>query len=52
MLIDSDGAEVSVMTRLEGIEDRYGEHSDQYLTACDVCYNIGLTSVNLAGNIT
>ncbi len=52
MLVDSDGKEVDVMTRLDGIKDRYGEHSDQYLTACDICYLIGLTSVNLASNIT
>lgn len=52
MLVDFDGKEVSVMTRLEGIKERYGEHSDQYLTACDVCYRIGLTAVNIAGNIT
>ncbi len=52
MLIDSDGMEVNVMTRLDGIKNRYGEHSDQYLTACDICYQIGLTAVNIAGNIT
>ncbi len=49
MLIDSNGKEVSVSVRLDGIKERYGEHSDQYLTACDICYRIGLTAVNLAG---
>ncbi len=52
MLIDSDGAEVDVMTRLDGIKDRYGEHSDQYLTACDICYSIGLIAINLASLTT
>ncbi len=48
MLIDSGGREVSVSERLNGIMERYGEHSDQYLTACDICYRIGLTAVNFA----
>ena len=52
MLVDYDGKEVDVMTRLQHIKDRYGEHSDQYLTACDICYLIGLTAVNLASLIT
>lgn len=52
MQVDADGTEVDVMTRLNGIKSRYGEHSDQYLTACDICYRIGLTAVNLAANIT
>jgi len=52
MLIDSDGKEVDVMTRLDGIKNRYREHSDQYLTACDICYQIGLTAINIAGNTT
>ena len=50
--IDFDGKEVDVMTRLENIKDRYGEHSDEYLTACDICFLIGLTPINIAGNIT
>ena len=52
MLIDSKGKEVTVSQRLEDIRNRYGEHSDQYLTACDICYRIGLTGVNNASNIT
>lgn len=52
MLIDSKGNEVTVSQRLDDIKERYGEHSDQYLTACDICYRIGLTAVNLAPNIT
>ena len=51
MLVDSNGKEVDVMTWLNGIKERYGEHSNQYLTACDVCYRIGLTATNVAGNI-
>ncbi len=51
MLIDSKGNEVDVMERLSDIRERYGEHSEQYITACDVCYQIGLTAVNLAANI-
>ena len=42
MLIDSKGNEVTVYQRLDDIKDRYGEHSDQYITACDICYRIGL----------
>ena len=50
MLVDSSGNEVDVINRLIDIKERYGEYSDEYLTSCDVCYRIGLTSVNLAGN--
>ncbi len=52
MLIDSKGNEVTVSQRLKDIKNRYGEHSDQYLTACDICYRIGLTAVNFAANIS
>ncbi len=52
MLIDSDGREVCVTDRLNGIKDCYGEHSDQYLTACDICYRIGLTAINFAALLT
>ena len=51
MQIDSQGNEVNVSQRLEDIRNRYGEHSNQYLTACDICYRIGLTPINLATNI-
>lgn len=49
MQVDSKGNEVDVIDRLRDIRDRYGDWSDQYLTACDICYRIGLTAVNLAG---
>lgn len=52
MQVDSQGNETSVSQRLDDIRNRYGEHSDQYLTACDICYQIGLTAVNFAANIT
>ena len=52
MLIDSKGNEVTVSQRLDDIKERYGEHSNQYLTACDICYRIGLTAINIAANIT
>ena len=52
MQVDSQGNEVSVSQRLDNIKNRYGEHSDQYLTACDICYRIGLTAENLSANIT
>ena len=52
MQVDSQGKEVSVSQRLDDIKNRYGEHSDQYLTACDICYRIELTAVNFAANIT
>ena len=48
MLVDSMGNEVTASQRLNDIRDRYGEYSDQYLTACDICYRIGLTALNLA----
>ena len=50
--IDHNGNEVDVIERLEGIKTRYGEYSNQYLTAYDICYQIGLTAINVAGNIT
>ncbi len=52
MQVDGNGKEVTVSQRLEDIKNRYGEHSDQYLTACDICYRIGLTAINFAANIT
>ena len=51
MQVDDQGNEVDVSHRLENIKNRYGEHSDQYLTACDISYRIGLTATNLAANI-
>lgn len=52
MLIDSKGNEVTASQRLDDIKNRYGEYSDQYLTACDICYQIGLTAINFADNIS
>ncbi len=52
MQVDHEGKECTCIERLEGIKKRYGEHSDEYLTACDICYRIGLTAVNIAGNTT
>ena len=52
MQVDNQGNKVSVSQRLDDIKNRYGEHSNQYLTACDICYLIGLTAVNFAANIT
>lgn len=52
MQVDFDGKEVDVITRLNNIRERYGEHSNEYLTACDICFLIGLTPVNFGGNIT
>ena len=52
MQVDFNRKQVSVSERLNDIKERYGEHSDQYLTACNICYSIGLTAVNLAENIT
>ena len=46
MSIDNKGNDVGVIKRLEGIKKRYGEHSDVYLTACDVCVKIGLIDAN------
>lgn len=51
MQVDDQGNEVDVSQRLEDIKNRYGEHSNQYLTACDISYRIGLTATNLAANI-
>ena len=51
MLVDPEGKAVSVTQRLNDIKERYGERSNQYLTACDICYQIGLTAVNLSSNI-
>ena len=52
LTVDSEGNYVDVNVRLQDIKHRYGEHSNQYLTACDVAYMVGLTNYNLAGNIT
>ena len=49
MTTDSKGNKVDVTKRLEDIKNRYGEYSNQYLTACDIAYTIGLTPINLAG---
>ncbi len=42
MLIDSDGKEVSAQERLIGIKVRYGEESEQYVTAKKIAEIIGL----------
>lgn len=47
MQVDFDGKEVDVITRLHNIRECYGEHSNQYFTACEICFLIGLTPVNL-----
>ena len=46
MTIDSKGNKVDVMQRLEDIKLRYGEYSNQYLTACDVAVQVGLVDRN------
>ena len=52
MLISSEGKEISVLERLDGIRNRYWEYSDQYMTAYDICFKIGLTAENMAGKVT
>ena len=47
MTVDSKGKDVDVLERLKDIKSRYGEWSNQYLTSCDICYQIGLTAENL-----
>lgn len=46
MTVDSKGNIVDVMQRLEDIKNRYGEYSNQYLTACDLAIQIGLIEKN------
>lgn len=46
--VNYKGQTVDVTKRLQDIANRYGEYSDEYLTACDVAYRCGLTAVNLA----
>lgn len=50
MQINPNGEEISVSERLEDIKERYGEYSDDYLTACDVAYSAKLTAINLGAN--
>lgn len=45
MTINSKGNKVTVYERLEDIKSRYGEHSDQYLTAYDIASQVGLIPV-------
>ncbi len=42
MQVDSFGNEVTVQERLENIKERYGEHSPQYRTSLEICYETGL----------
>lgn len=46
LTIDSKGNKVDVMQRLEDIKYRYGEYSNQYLTACDIAVQVGLIDRN------
>ena len=39
---------MDVVQRLNDIKSRYGEHSNQYLTACEMTYIVGLTADNIA----
>lgn len=43
LTIDSKGNKVHVSERLADIKSRYGEYSNQYLTACDIAEQVGLT---------
>lgn len=40
MQVDSKGNEVSVTEKLSEIKDKYGEGSEQYKTACEICVAI------------
>ena len=44
---DSNGNEVTVAERLEDIATRYGENSEQFLTARKMAYILGLTPANI-----
>ena len=44
--IDSKGNDVGVIARLSEIKARYGEHSNQYLTASDIAVRIGIIDRN------
>lgn len=46
LTIDSKGNKVDVMQRLDDIKNRYGEYSNQYLTACDNAVKVGLVDRN------
>ncbi len=50
MQISPGGKEVSVSQRLNDIKERFGDYSDEYLTACDIAYITGLTAINYASN--
>ncbi len=52
MQVDSKGREVDVYKRLDDIKDRFGEHSEVYLTACDISHLVKLTNINLATHLT
>lgn len=44
LLVDSDGKEVDVKTRLKGIKNRYGATSSQYINAVTIGVAVGLIS--------
>lgn len=46
LTIDSNGNKVDIIKRLEGIKNKYGEYSNQYLTSCDIAVQIGLIDQN------
>lgn len=48
LTVGSKGKSCDVIDRLQDIKQRYGEYSDQYLTACDVAHTVHLTADNLA----
>lgn len=47
MQVDSKGNECDVICRLNDIKDRYGEQSNAYIKACDICFNLGLINYNI-----
>ncbi len=47
LTVNNVGNNVSVYDRLKDIANKYGEASNQYLTACDIAYEVGLTKENL-----
>ena len=48
MTTGPNGEDISVHERLLGIKERFGAESEEYLTACNICYALGLTAINFA----
>ncbi len=51
MTTDNEGNPISVMARLDSIQDIYGDYSEEYEYACELCAQVGIYNPGEANKI-